>query len=190
MPAPQTELENCVAHNGSIIPVPGRDIMVQGWYQGGISVFDFTDSAKPVEIAYFDRGPVDAARLITAGHWSAYWYNGAIYGTEIARGIDILRLKAGEQLSQNEIDAANAVRLPVFNPQQQPRVTWPATAAVAACLSRPVDAQQGDRSGDGRRGQSGDRQIGCTRSFRRWRVSWRRMPRRRSGATPRGFARW
>ena len=112
LPAPQTEQENCVAHNGSLIPVPGRDIMVQAWYQGGISVFDFTDSAKPVEIAFFDRGPVDAAKLITAGHWSAYWYNGAIYGTEIARGIDVFRLTPSEYLSQNEIDAANAVRCP------------------------------------------------------------------------------
>ncbi|MBA2257932.1 MAG: hypothetical protein H0W18_03480 [Acidobacteria bacterium] len=131
LPAPQTDIENCVAHNGSIIPVPGRDIMVQGWYQGGISVFDFTDPAKPFEIAFFDRGPVDAARLITAGHWSAYWYNGAIYGPEMARGLDVLRLKPSKHLSQSEVDAANAVRLPEFNPQQQPRVTWPATAVVA-----------------------------------------------------------
>jgi len=131
LPAPQTDIENCVAHNGSIIPVPGRDIMVQGWYQGGISVFDFTDPAKPFEIAFFDRGPVDAYRLITAGHWSAYWYNGAIYGPEMARGLDVLRLKPSKHLSQSEVDAANAVRLPEFNPQQQPRVTWPATAVVA-----------------------------------------------------------
>ena len=94
MPAPQTEQENCVAHNGSLIPVPGRDIMVQGWYQGGISVFDFTDSAKPVEIAFFDRGPIDAKQLITGGYWSAYWYNGHIYGSEIARGVDVFRLHA------------------------------------------------------------------------------------------------
>jgi len=131
LPAPQTDIENCVAHNGSIIPVPGRDIMVQGWYQGGISVFDFTDPAKPFEIAFFDRGPVDAYRLITAGHWSAYWYNGAIYGPEMARGLDVLRLKPSKHLSQSQVDAANAVRLPEFNPQQQPRVTWPATAVVA-----------------------------------------------------------
>src|SRR4029077_9334448 len=76
MPAPQTEQENCVAHNGSLIPVPGRDIMAQGWYQGGVSVFDFTASAKPVEIAFFDRGPIDAKTLILGGYWSAYWYNG------------------------------------------------------------------------------------------------------------------
>ncbi|HEY7896018.1 MAG TPA: hypothetical protein VIC24_14045, partial [Gemmatimonadaceae bacterium] len=99
MPAAQTEDENCVAHNGNLVPVPGRDIMVQGWYQGGISVFDFTDSAKPVEIAFFDRGPIDATQLMTGGFWSAYWYNGQIYGSEIARGIDLFRLTPSEYLS-------------------------------------------------------------------------------------------
>jgi len=131
MPAPQTETENCVAHNGSLIPVPGRDIMVQGWYQGGLSVFDFTDSANPVEIAFFDRGPLDAKNLITGGYWSTYWYNGNIYASEIARGIDVFRLKASEFLSQNEIDAAMLVRHEEFNAQQQPKVAWPATAVVA-----------------------------------------------------------
>ena len=131
MPAAQTETENCVAHNGSIIPVPGRDIMVQGWYQGGLSVFDFTDSTHPVEIAFFDRGPIDAKQLITGGFWSTYWYNGHIYGAEIARGIDIFRLLPSEQLSQNEIDAATQVRMEVFNAQQQPRVQWPANFTVA-----------------------------------------------------------
>jgi hypothetical protein len=131
MPAAQTEQENCVAHNGSLIPVPGRDIMVQGWYQGGVSVFDFTDSAKPVEIAFFDRGPVDAKQLITAGFWSAYWYNGQIYGSEIARGIDVFRLKPSEYLSQNEIDAATQVRTEELNTQEQMKVVWPATAVVA-----------------------------------------------------------
>ena len=96
MPAPQTEQENCVAHNGSLIPVPGRDIMVQAWYQGGVSVFDFTDSAHPVEIAFFDRGPLDAKHLITGGYWSAYWYNGRIYASEIARGLDVFRLTPSE----------------------------------------------------------------------------------------------
>ena len=110
LPAPQTAIENCVAHNGSLVPVPGRDIMVQAWYQGGVSVFDFTDSAQPFEIAYFDRGPVDAKQLITAGHWSSYWYNGYIYGTEMARGLDVFRLTPSEHLSQNEIDAARLVR--------------------------------------------------------------------------------
>jgi hypothetical protein len=131
MPAAQTETENCVAHNGSIIPVPGRDIMVQAWYQGGLSVFDFTDSANPVEIAFFDRGPIDAKQLITGGYWSTYWYNGHIYGAEIARGIDIFRLLPSEHVSQNEIDAATQVRMEVFNAQQQPRVQWPANFIVA-----------------------------------------------------------
>jgi hypothetical protein len=131
MPAPQTEQENCVAHNGSIIPVPGRDIMAQGWYQGGVSVFDFTDSAHPFEIAFFDRGPIDAKQLITGGHWSTYWYNGRIYGTEIARGLDIFRLTPGEQLSQNEIDAALLARASEFNAQQQRRLVWPASSVVA-----------------------------------------------------------
>jgi hypothetical protein len=131
MPAPQTEIENCVAHNGSIVPVPGRDIMVQAWYQGGVSVFDFTDSTKPVEIAYFDRGPVNPKQLITAGQWSTYWYNGYIYGAEIARGLDIFRLKPGDKLSQDELEAARLVRYERFNPQQQPKVTWPASPVVA-----------------------------------------------------------
>jgi hypothetical protein len=131
MPAAQTDTENCVAHNGSLIPVPGRDIMVQGWYQGGLSVFDFTDAANPVEIAFFDRGPLDAKSLIIGGYWSTYWYNGNIYGSEISRGIDVFRLRPSEYLSQNEIDAAMLVRHEEFNAQQQPRVTWPATAVVA-----------------------------------------------------------
>ena len=131
MPAPQTETENCVAHNGSLIPVPGRDIMVQGWYQGGLSVFDFTDAAKPVEIAFFDRGPIDPKVLITGGYWSTYWYNGAIYGSEIARGIDVFRLKPSEFLTQNEIDAATLVRTEELNTQEQTKVVWPATSVVA-----------------------------------------------------------
>jgi hypothetical protein len=131
MPAPQTEVENCVAHNGSVIPVPGRDIMVQGWYQGGLSVFDFTDSANPFEVAFFDRGPVDAKRLITAGYWSTYWYNGHIYGAEIARGVDIFRLLPSAFLSANEIAAAALVRPEEFNAQEQPRLTWPAVSVVA-----------------------------------------------------------
>jgi hypothetical protein len=131
MPAAQTEQENCVAHNGSLIPVPGRDIMVQAWYQGGLSVFDFTDSARPVEIAYFDRGPVDARQLITAGYWSTYWYNGNIYGSEIARGLDVFRLVPSEFLSRNEIAAATLVRSTEFNAQQQSRIAWPANSLVA-----------------------------------------------------------
>ena len=131
MPAAQTEQENCVAHNGSLVPVPGRDIMAQGWYQGGVSVFDFTDSAHAIEIAFFDRGPIDAKTLITGGYWSAYWYNGFIYGSEIARGIDVFRLTPSEHLSQNEIDAATQVRSEELNVQEQGRVVWPATPVVA-----------------------------------------------------------
>jgi hypothetical protein len=131
MPAAQTEQENCVAHNGSLIPVPGRDIMVQAWYQGGVSVFDFTDSAHAYEIAFFDRGPVNGENLVSGGYWSTYWYNGHIYGAEIARGLDVFRLLPSEHLSQNEIDAATLVRFDTFNSQQQPRVTWPATSVVA-----------------------------------------------------------
>jgi uncharacterized protein (DUF305 family) len=132
MPAPQLEEENCVAHNGSIVPVPGRDIFVQAWYQGGLSLVDFTDSANPVEIAYFDRGPIDAEDLILGGFWSTYWYDGRIYGTEIARGIDVLALVPSEYLSENEIAAAAvADQGNVFNPQQQLRVDWPAEPVVA-----------------------------------------------------------
>ena len=132
MPAPQVEQENCVAHNGSIIPIPGRDIFVQAWYQGGISVIDFTNSAKPVEIAYFDRGPIDAEDLVTGGFWSAYWYGGRIYGTEIVRGLDVLALLPSEHLSANEIAAATvADQGAVFNPQQQFRVDWPDEPVVA-----------------------------------------------------------
>jgi hypothetical protein len=111
--------------------VPGRDIMVQAWYQGGVSVFDFTDSANAVEIAFFDRGPINATQLVSGGYWSTYWYNGNIYGAEIARGIDVFRLLPSEHLSQNEIDAATLVRFDEFNSQQQPRITWPAVSVVA-----------------------------------------------------------
>lgn len=130
LPAAQTETENCVAHNGSLIPVPGRDIMVQAWYQGGVTVFDFTDGSQPVEIAYFDRGPYDAKRLVTAGYWSTYFYNGHIYGSEIARGLDVLKLLPSEHLSQNEIDAANLVRFEEFNAQHQPVLRWPTSPVV------------------------------------------------------------
>ena len=131
MPAPQTDQENCVAHNGSLVPVPGRDIMVQGWYQGGVSVFDFTDSAHPVEIAFFDRGPVDEKQLVSGGYWSAYWYNGQIYASEIARGIDVFKLIPSEFLSQNEIDAAMMVHNEELNTQDQTKIVWPANSAVA-----------------------------------------------------------
>ena len=131
LPAPQTERENCVAHNGSIVPVPGRDIMVQAWYQGGISVFDFTDSSNPVEIAFFDRGPIHPDRFVMGGYWSAYWYRGYIYGTEIARGLDVLELLPSEYLTENEIAAASSVAPAAFNAQQQPRIEWPVRPVVA-----------------------------------------------------------
>jgi hypothetical protein len=132
LPAPQSDKENCVAHNGSIVPVPGRDIFVQAWYQGGVSVIDFTDSANPVEIAYFDRGPIDKEHLILGGYWSTYWYGGKIYGTEITRGLDVLTLEPSDYLSANEIAAAAlADQGKVFNPQDQHPVTWPADPVVA-----------------------------------------------------------
>jgi hypothetical protein len=131
LPAAQTDTENCVAHNGSIVPVPGRDIMVQAWYQGGVSVFDFSDSSKPYEIAFFDRGPIDAKNLMTGGFWSTYWYNGQIYGAEMARGLDVLKLLPSEYLSQHEIDAASQLKFDTFNAQDQPKAVWPATPTVA-----------------------------------------------------------
>jgi len=129
--AAQADTENCVAHNGSLIPVPGRDIEVQAWYQGGVSVMDFTDAAKPFEIAYFDRGPIDPKILVLGGEWSAYWYNGCIYGSEIARGLDVFELTPTKFLTQNEIDAAKTVRMSELNVQDQQKIDWPATLAVA-----------------------------------------------------------
>jgi hypothetical protein len=131
MPAAQGETENCVAHNGSLIPVPGRDIEVQAWYQGGISVMDFTDPAQPFEIAYFDRGPIDPKMLVLGGEWSAYWYNGYIYGSEIARGLDVLELTPTKFLTQNEIDAAKSVQVSELNVQNQQKLDWPAKLVVA-----------------------------------------------------------
>ncbi len=132
LPAPQTDSENCVAHNGSVIPVPGRDIFVQAWYQGGLSVIDFTDSSAPVEIAFFDRGPIHEDELVVGGYWSTYWYDNKIYGTEIVRGLDVFALEPSEYLSANEIAAAElANQGGVFNPQQQFPVTWPADPVIA-----------------------------------------------------------
>lgn len=138
LPAPQGDKENCVAHNGSIIPVPGRDIFVQAWYQGGISVIDFTDASKPFEIAYFDRGAVDEDQLVTGGYWSAYWYNGRIYATEISRGLDVFALEPSEHLTAAEIAAAEAAVYAdgLFNPQTQTQVTWPAEVIAAVGESR------------------------------------------------------
>ena len=156
LPAAQTEHENCVAHNGSLIPVPGRDIMVQAWYQGGISIFDFTDPARPVEIAFFDRGPMSTTQQVLGGFWSAYWYNGLIYASEIGRGLDVFRLTPSEHLSQNEIDAARLVRVSDFNPQNQRKIEWPASFVVARAY---VD--QLTRS----RGLSGTRSVAVARAL-------------------------
>jgi hypothetical protein len=131
LPAAQTEFENCVAHNGSLIPIPGRDVMIQGWYQGGISVFDWTDPSNPKEIASFDRGPVDSTQLVSGGSWSAYWYNGAIVSSEIARGLDIAELVPSEHVTQNEIDAAKTVRWTHLNAQGQPKIVWPPSFPLA-----------------------------------------------------------
>jgi hypothetical protein len=131
MPAAQTETENCVAHNGSLIPIPGRDIEVQAWYQGGISIMDFTDAEHPFEIAYFDRGPIDPKKVILGGDWSAYWYNGYIYGSEIARGLDVFKLEPSKFVTQNEIDAANLVKFSELNVQNQQKIDWPVQLTVA-----------------------------------------------------------
>ena len=132
IPAPQVEEENCVAHNGSIVPVPGRDIFVQSWYQGGISLIDFTDTANPFEIAFFDRGPISDEHLISGGYWSSYYYNGRIYGTEIVRGIDVFELLPSEHVSEAEIAAAALTSDGgIFNPQQQMKVSWPNDPIVA-----------------------------------------------------------
>lgn len=145
LPAPQTEQENCVAHNGSIVPVPGRDIFVQAWYQGGVSVIDFTDSENPVEIAWFDRGPIDAEDMVFGGYWSTYWYDGKIYGTETVRGLDVLALVPSDHLSENEIAAAALADYPGerFNPQQQLRVTWPAEPVVARAYVDQLERKGG-----------------------------------------------
>ncbi len=131
LPAAQTENENCVAHNGSLIPIPGRDVMVQSWYQGGISVFDWTDASNPKEIAFFDRGPSDSTRQGPGGTWSVYWYNGAMYSSEIARGLDVVELTPSQYVSQNEIDAAKTVHYDYLNAQGQPRMVWPPSFALA-----------------------------------------------------------
>jgi hypothetical protein len=129
MSAPQQETENCVAHNGSIVPIPNKDIMVQAWYQGGLSVLDFTDSENPIEIAYFDRGPISDEKLVTGGYWSAYFYEGNIYATEIARGLDVFQLTPSNFLTKDEITAATYAFPEIgpsrlFNPQQQIPMTW------------------------------------------------------------------
>jgi hypothetical protein len=159
IPTAQSAQENCVSHNGGLIPVPGRDLMVQGWYQGGIDVSDFTDPDHPFEVAYFDRGPVDSpadSMTVAAagspagtpaatpavggggrrfqntigGSWGAYYWNGYIYSSELARGFDILELLPSDKLSANELAAAKLVRFTEYNPQSQPHIVWPAAFPV------------------------------------------------------------
>jgi hypothetical protein len=142
LPAAQGDTENCVAHNGSLVPVPGRDIEVQAWYQGGISIVDFTDIAHPFEIAYFDRGPIDPKMLVLGGDWSAYWYNGSIYGSEIARGLDVFELTPTKFLTQNEIDAAKSVRVAELNVQNQQKIEWPAKLVVAKAYVDQLERSQ------------------------------------------------
>ncbi|WP_309670220.1 hypothetical protein [Gemmatimonas sp.] len=139
IPTYQTKNENCVAHNGSLIPIPGRDVMVQSWYQGGISVFDWTDAAHPKEIASFDRGPVDSTRMEMGGSWSVYWYNGNIVSSEIARGMDVAQLVPSEFISQNEIDAANTVKWDYLNAQGQPKISWPPSFALAKAYTDQLE---------------------------------------------------
>jgi hypothetical protein len=148
MPAPQTELENCVAHNGSLIPIPGRDVEVQSWYQGGVSIVDFTDISHPIEIGYFDRGPVDGTKHAMGGQWSTYWYNGYIYGSEIARGVDVFKLVPNKYITQNEIDAASQVQVAELNVQNQQKFVWPANFVTAKAYidqltrNKALDAKQ------------------------------------------------
>jgi hypothetical protein len=139
LPVAQKSVENCVAHNGTLIPIPGRDIMTQAWYQGGVSVFDWTDPSHPKEIAYFDRGPMDSTKLVMGGYWSTYWYNGYIVASEISRGLDIFELRPSAFISQNEIDAAKSVHFDYLNAQDQPKIVWnPSFAVVRSYLDQLV----------------------------------------------------
>jgi hypothetical protein len=143
LPAPQTSIENCVAHNGSLIPIPGRDVMVQGWYQGGIDIFDWTDPANPVEIAFHDRGPSAADRQGPGGSWSVYWYNGLIVSSEISRGLDIFELVPSGFISQNEIDASKTVHLDYLNAQGQPQYVFPPSFALARAYTDQLQRSGG-----------------------------------------------
>jgi hypothetical protein len=143
LPAPQTQYENCVAHNGSLIPIPGRTIMVQAWYQGGLSVFEWTDPTHPHELAFFDRGPNDGTRLMSGGFWSAYWYNGHIIGSEMERGLDVFELTPSAAISQNEIDAAKSIQFPFENVQDQPHFVWPATFALSRAYTDQLERWHG-----------------------------------------------
>jgi hypothetical protein len=143
LPAAQGDTENCVAHNGSLIPIPGRDVKVQAWYQGGISIMDFTDAEHPVEIGYFDRGPIYSNMLVLGGDWSSYWYNGYIYASEIARGLDVFELVPTKNLTQNEIDAAKLVRVSELNVQNQRKMEWPRKLVIAKAYIDQLERSHG-----------------------------------------------
>jgi len=143
IPPVQTNQENCVSHLPSLVPVPGRDVMIQAWYQGGASLIDFSDSRNPVEIGYYDRGPISSTALVLGGLWSTYWYNGATYGSEIARGFDVWDLTPTDQLSENEIEAAPEVQVDRLNVQHQDKLDWEPSFAVVRSF---ID--QLERSGD------------------------------------------
>ena len=147
LPVAQGQFENCTAHNGNIVPIPGRDVMVQSWFQGGVSVFDFTDAAHPVEIAFFDRGPMDSTRLVNGGSWSAYWYNGAIYSSEKVRGLDVLELLPSGWLSQNELDAAKTAKVSELNAQVQAAIEWPPSVALANAWIDQLERAEPVRAG-------------------------------------------
>jgi hypothetical protein len=166
MLAPQTPQENCVAHNGSLIPIPGRDVMVQAWYQGGVSVFDWTDAAHPKEIAFFDRGPVDSTKMGDGGEWSVYWYNGVMVGSEISRGLDVFELTPSAFISQNEIDAAKSVHLDYQNVQGQTRIVWPPSFALARAYLDQLERDKGldeDRISAARKGLADAEKASGTR---------------------------
>ena len=168
MPAAQTSNENCVAHNGSLIPIPGRDVMVQAWYQGGVSVFDWTDPAHAKEIAFHDRGPIDSTRFTMGGSWSVYWYNGYMVSSEIARGLDIFELTPSEFISQNEIDAAKTVHYDYLNTQGQPKMVWPPSFSLARAyvdqLERENSLKAGEISGLRKSLDGAEKSMGAKRS--------------------------
>ncbi|MGH7677349.1 MAG: LVIVD repeat-containing protein, partial [Gemmatimonadaceae bacterium] len=147
MPAAQTPAENCVAHNGSLVPIPGRDVMVQAWYQGGISVFDWTDIEHPREIAFFDRGPLDPTRLVLGGSWSVYWYNGVMVSSEITRGLDIFELTPSPFISRNELDAAKTVVFDYLNVQGQQKLVWPPSFPLARAYVDQLERSGGLSAG-------------------------------------------
>ncbi len=180
LPVAQVNQENCVSHIPSLVPVPGRDIFVQAWYQGGASLVDFTDSANPVEIGYYDRGPISSTALVLGGLWSTYWYNGETYGSEIARGLDVWRLAATSQMSENEIAAAREVQLDRLNVQHQDQITWAPSFAVVRSFRRPAGAGGRHRRRDAREDRQVRRSRRAVRRPRRHRVGER--PAARAGA--------